>query len=299
MGAVFSWINAHGLFAAIGFLTATYLAAARAERRGIVRDDTYRIAVLAMAAGAIGGRWLTVLSAPSLLPSNWSGFFSFPPGGVSHYPGLLAGLVAAGWLCRQRGVAAAVLADAAAPGVALGLALGNLGWELPDPSLSLATDVLIGPFLYILVEYGIFWWLWHRPRTLPQGALFCEFLILDAGAHLFIDATIGDPPGFSLTFLWFHAPSLFVLAAAVAMRYVLAHHRGAWPWEEASARSSERGGALGMGQWGVRRARAVYDVEAAVLPERYALPLQAAVQRGLLFVTSVVVLLLILWARFI
>jgi len=85
----------------------------------------YLATVIAMMAGLIGARWLGVFYfGREGNPSSWLRFWS---GGQAQYGGLIAGIAAFSLFVRFKKLPLLAYADANAPAVVLGFAIGRIG----------------------------------------------------------------------------------------------------------------------------------------------------------------------------
>src|SRR5512140_2729140 len=118
----------YGFLMACGFLSALLLLRKRAPRFGISPDDAADLGVWVLLAGLVGAKVL-------LLLVEWNRFHLLEgrsllellrSGGV-FYGGLIGAVVAAAVFLRLRRLDFWAVADAAAPSIALGQAIGRLG----------------------------------------------------------------------------------------------------------------------------------------------------------------------------
>jgi prolipoprotein diacylglyceryltransferase len=116
----------YGVLLGLAFLVGATLAYRGSVRAGLAEGRVVAVLVAAVVTGLVGARGLFL----ALHPEDWTGLASLvrvDTGGLTLWGGLLAGAVCAGaiaWALRLDGWA---LSDQAAPGLALGLAIGHLG----------------------------------------------------------------------------------------------------------------------------------------------------------------------------
>jgi phosphatidylglycerol:prolipoprotein diacylglycerol transferase len=120
-------LHTYGLLLAIAFIAGLWVASREAKRQGLDAGRVTDMAIWVLIAGLIGAKVLLVLvdfhyyqRSPREL---WSIFQS---GGV-FYGGLIGGALVAWWYSRRHGLGGWSTADALAPGVVLGQAIGRLG----------------------------------------------------------------------------------------------------------------------------------------------------------------------------
>ncbi|MDB4971026.1 MAG: Prolipoprotein diacylglyceryl transferase [Myxococcales bacterium] len=117
-------IYAYGALVVAGMAIGILVGVARAGRFGIARFDELAVGLLGVAGGLVGGvvsYWIVhardLFRDPSLLKTP----------GLVFYGGLIGGAVAAWSYCRAWKIPIARAADAGAPGLALGHAVGRIG----------------------------------------------------------------------------------------------------------------------------------------------------------------------------
>ncbi len=120
-------IPTYGVLLATGFVLALWLVRRRASRFGIEPDTAVDISIWILLAGLLGSKLLYVIvEGPRSLASPGALWDLVRSGGV-FYGGFLGAVLAAVLLLRKRRVSFWSYADAAAPAVALGHAVGRLG----------------------------------------------------------------------------------------------------------------------------------------------------------------------------
>jgi prolipoprotein diacylglyceryl transferase len=121
-------INAYGLMIALGLLAATWLFGRRLEQRGIgTRDDAGAIALWAGLAGVVGARLYHVATDWDRFSGNLGEIPQIWEGGLGIPGALVTGVPAGLWVARRRGMPLGVVANCAAPTIALGQAIGRWG----------------------------------------------------------------------------------------------------------------------------------------------------------------------------
>jgi phosphatidylglycerol:prolipoprotein diacylglycerol transferase len=120
-------VYSFGLLVVAGFFAGVHLAARLAQERGLEGSVLLDGAVLMLFAGIVGARLLFVALNAQEYGRDLLQIGALWQGGMSFHGGVIAG-VATGFLyVRSRRQPALALADAAAPGLALGYAIGRLG----------------------------------------------------------------------------------------------------------------------------------------------------------------------------
>jgi len=116
----------HGIFTAVGIFFGVWLPV-RLLRGIVSEDDAYSVATWGVISGIAGARLVHVVD-------QWA-FYSQEPlkilqiwvGGIAIWGAVLGGILGGTVIAIRRGIPIARTADAAAPGLGLGLAIGRIG----------------------------------------------------------------------------------------------------------------------------------------------------------------------------
>lgn len=122
-------IYTYGVLQATAFLLGLWLATRHAEQDGMDRARIFNLGVAVIFGSLIGSRLLMVLTEWETFQGNWQALLSLhliQAGGV-YYGGFLAGIATAFWFARRYRLSWWKVADAFAPAISLGLAIGRLG----------------------------------------------------------------------------------------------------------------------------------------------------------------------------
>jgi phosphatidylglycerol:prolipoprotein diacylglycerol transferase len=121
-------IHTYGVLVAAGFLIGITVAARRAKSEGIEPERIHDLGVWLIVAGMLGGKLFHILFFWNEFIANWraSGVASLREGFV-FYGGFICASLATVVYARRKKLPLAKLADAFAPAIALGHALGRLG----------------------------------------------------------------------------------------------------------------------------------------------------------------------------
>lgn len=121
-------INTYGLLLAVAFLVALYVAARLAERDGLPRERVYDLGLWMLLAAIIGSKILMLWTEPAYRENPWHLFsLDFLRSGGVFYGGFIAAVLTGYWLVRRYGLPWWKTADAFAPAIALGQAIGRQG----------------------------------------------------------------------------------------------------------------------------------------------------------------------------
>jgi prolipoprotein diacylglyceryl transferase len=129
-------VRAYAVCIVLGILVALAVTARRYRRAGGRDGVILAVATLAVPAGLIGARGYGLLTGLALYLGpgrGWGAVLQIWDGGIG-IPGALVGGALGGWLaCRRAGAAFGPVAGAAAPAIALGMAIGRWGnWFSQD-----------------------------------------------------------------------------------------------------------------------------------------------------------------------
>ena len=132
----------YGLILVVAAGIAIWLAQREARRRGIAPSIVWDAAVWVGVAALVGGRALYVLQneLPSLA-EHPAHVLMVWMGGLSFYGGLIGAMVAVVIFARRRGIPLLVALDVAAPGAAIGQAIGHIGCLIGGDSYGIPTTL--------------------------------------------------------------------------------------------------------------------------------------------------------------
>ncbi len=122
-------IHTYGLLLAAAFIAGIWIASRNARKEGIAPDTIWNMGLLIIFASLVGAKILLILSDYQYYSQNFSEIFSLSTlrsSGV-YYGGLLLALCAAAWYLVKNHLPAWTISDLAAPGIALGQAIGRIG----------------------------------------------------------------------------------------------------------------------------------------------------------------------------
>jgi phosphatidylglycerol:prolipoprotein diacylglycerol transferase len=138
-------IGWHGLLTALGVICGVGVAAFFGRKAGFSEDTIYNTALALVIGGIIGARTLFVLENLDQFEDDPLDVFAINAGGISIYGALIGGtlgaLAYAGWRRLPR---IAAMADAAALGAIIGMAVGRVGCFILGDIFAKTTDWPIG-----------------------------------------------------------------------------------------------------------------------------------------------------------
>ena len=181
------------------------------HERGMPERQAYDMVLWAYVGGWVGARLFVI-------PTGWQYFVEAPVAfllsgsGWVWYGGVIGGAIAVLVWARQVGIPGLVIADVAAPALAIGLAIGRLGCQLAgDGDYGVPTDLPWGmsypdgvvpttdrvhptPIYELICYVAIFVVLWRqRHRGLPNGALIAQYLIYSGVARFAVEFLRRNP----------------------------------------------------------------------------------------------------------
>ncbi len=134
-------VYSYGLMLGIAFIVASWLLNKELERKKISSNFGTEITLLAIVFGIVGSKLFHLLE-------NFDDFIKDPigmvlnPGGLTFYGGLILAIIAIGIYTRRKKIPFLLLADAAAPALALAYGIGRIGCHLAgDGDYGIPTDL--------------------------------------------------------------------------------------------------------------------------------------------------------------
>lgn len=199
-------ISSFGVMVAAGFLTAYLLCLKEFRRRELPEDVLNNLLLVSMAGGIIGAKLMYVFEnvpIQEILADPFQHILT--RGGLTFYGGLIGAVLLAWIVGRRHKVDFWRMGDAAAPGMALGYAVGRMGcllvgddygipsqlpWAMAFPEGIPPTTETVHPTqIYETIIMGIvFLYLWKiRKRDFRIGYMFSLYLILAGSERFFIE----------------------------------------------------------------------------------------------------------------
>ncbi|MBI4503924.1 MAG: prolipoprotein diacylglyceryl transferase, partial [Chloroflexi bacterium] len=193
-----SW---YGLAVAAGLAAGVWLSLREVRRKGLPTEPVGDLVLWVVVGGLVGARLLHVIDRWDLYAANPLQVLAIQNGGLAILGAILGGTLAGSLAAWRQGLPILRLADAAAPGVILGQAIGRFGCLVTGDAVGQATNgswgvVYLNPgamvpqlgvayqpvFLYEqawdLAVFAVLWLL--RCRLTVDGQLFALYLGLYA-----------------------------------------------------------------------------------------------------------------------
>ncbi len=208
-------IHLFGIFLALAFLAAGWAAGREFERKGYDPALASSAVVWGAVGGLLGARlWIVLDAWPEFVRAPWT--FLVTGGGFVFYGGLLGGMLAVTLFFWREHIPWLAGADACAPAIALGQAIGRLGcqaagdgdwgtettlpWGMAYPYAVVGWDkppgVRVHPTpLYEAAAYAaIFALLWRlRREPAADGAILALYLVLSGAARFLVEFVRVNP----------------------------------------------------------------------------------------------------------
>src|SRR5262249_53104330 len=248
-------LHTYGLLLAIGFIVALWFTARTAERDGLPKNKIYDLGLYILASALIGAKVLMIFTEPEDFGSLKQIFsLDFLGSGGVFFGGFLIALVVSVILMRLWKLPWRKTADAFAPGIALGHAIGRLGcfsggccWGKPSTSAIAVTftekaheltgvpisSALIPTQLIEsasnLIIFGLL--LWLRKRRVFDGQIIFAYAMLYSVARFTVEFWRDDPRGhvFGLSTSQFISIVMFPLALGLSYYYWRRSHTATPP----------------------------------------------------------------------
>ncbi|MBI4319505.1 MAG: prolipoprotein diacylglyceryl transferase [Chloroflexi bacterium] len=190
-------IRYYSVMIAVAIVVATWVGLRESRRRGIADDDVYSFLTWAIIAGIVGARLFHVVDKLDYYLQNPLAIVAFQEGGLAIFGAIVGGALAGVGFCKYRKIAVGALADAAAPALIIGQAIGRVGCMINGDVFGTPTDLPWGvaythpnslapqlgvpghpaaayELLWDLVVFGVLWT--TRKRAVPSGTLFFAYL---------------------------------------------------------------------------------------------------------------------------
>lgn len=187
-------LQTFGLFFALAFVAAGVVLAKRLTEYGDPVDYAYEVVLSALVGGLIGAKFNYLFEHSDLLREDLLGSI-FSGSGLTWYGGAVGGAIGVLIWLKVRKLCTLKLADAVAPALALGYAVGRVGcqisgdgdygkpsdlpWAMSYPEGTVPTDDKVHPTpIYESLTMGLFALaLWSLRDRFKPGVLFGIYLI--------------------------------------------------------------------------------------------------------------------------
>jgi phosphatidylglycerol:prolipoprotein diacylglycerol transferase len=217
-------IHTYGLLLAAAFIAGIWITSRNAKKEGISPDLIWNLGLIVIFSALVGAKILLFLSDSNYYSQNLREIFSLSTlrsAGV-YYGGLLLALGSAAWFLLKKHLPVWSVADLAAPGIALGQAIGRIGclsagccygkpthlpWgitftnQYANSNVGVTLNTPLHP-TQIYESVGAFvlflFLMWRLSRKHTTGQVILEYLILYALLRFVVEFFRDDDRGFVL-----------------------------------------------------------------------------------------------------
>lgn len=195
----------YGILISLGVVIGTILALREAKRLGISEDTMIDLLLYAIPIALIGARIHYVIFSWDYYKNNLIQVFHFRGGGLAIHGAIIAAVIVAVIFTRKKGIDFWKVADACAPSLILGQAIGRWGNFINQEAYGTPTDLPWGividgvkvhpTFLYeSLGNFMVFLFLlWYRRNKIKvSGEVFLLYLILYSIVRFFVEGLRTD-----------------------------------------------------------------------------------------------------------
>ncbi|MBI4438330.1 prolipoprotein diacylglyceryl transferase [Candidatus Woesearchaeota archaeon] len=221
-------LHVWGIFAALAFLAAIFTASREAKRKGLNPEAIYDSAPWIIIGSIIGARIVFLIENPAALTSPID-IISVWKGGLAFHGGFFGGIAAFIAYAKRNKLAMWKYADAIAPSIAIGHAIGRIGCYLTGLHIGRETTApwgvlyegsirhptpayefigLIGLFLLLTLAKH------NRIVKARDGLLFMLYVALYSLLRFFIEFFRVDPKYMGLTAAQYIVIALFIISCA-------------------------------------------------------------------------------------
>ncbi len=176
-----------GFMIGLGILVGFYILNHEVKRKGLNGDKTADLAIYTIIIGFVGARLNYVIAFnPSYYIENPLEIIMLQKGGLSIQGGLIAGVLFALWYVKRKNLPLGKTADAFAPAIILGQAIGRVGCDVFGIAMSkpwfwgvqIEGQLLHPAQIYeAILNYLLFFILWQNRKYIKyNGQLFIYYL---------------------------------------------------------------------------------------------------------------------------
>lgn len=181
-------IHLFGITIGLGILAGFYIMLKEASRKGLDKDKLMDLAIYTVIVGVIGARINYILAFnPSYYLQYPREIFMINQGGLSIQGSLIAGTLFALWYMKRKNIPIWQTADAFAPAIIIGQAIGRVGCDVFGVPMvkqyfwgvSVGGQLLHPAQIYeAVLNYLLFFVLWNKRKHVKyDGQLFITYII--------------------------------------------------------------------------------------------------------------------------
>lgn len=214
-----------GAFSLLGVFAGLVVLRHETRRKGIPEETVYNTVLIALLAAVVGARlYYAIVFAEIGLLERARLFLAFNRGGLSIQGALIGGMLGTAVYLRRRTPGFWTMADAAAPAIILGQAIGRIGCDVFGVvasdrtwwAVQVAGRMLHPVQIYeSMLNYVLFLVLWYlRGRTRREGELFLVYIIAFAFNRFVVEFFRVNPTAFGAMSVA-HVTAIGMAAAAM------------------------------------------------------------------------------------
>lgn len=181
-------VHLFGVTIALGILVGFLVMLSEAKRKGLDKDKLSDLAIYTIVVGIIGARLNYILAFnPSYYIQNPREIFMLQQGGLSIQGSLIAGTIFAIWYMKKKNIPIWKTADAFAPGIIIGQAIGRVGCDVFGIpmirswfwGINIGGQLLHPAQIYeAVLNYILFLVLWNKRKNVKyDGQQFVTYII--------------------------------------------------------------------------------------------------------------------------
>ncbi|PRX19234.1 phosphatidylglycerol:prolipoprotein diacylglycerol transferase [Orenia metallireducens] len=224
-------ISLFGTFIALGIAAGFYILNQEAKRKNLDQDEVFNLALYSIIAAIVGARlYYVLIFNPAYYLKNPSEIIMIQQGGLSIQGGLFGAILVAGLYLNKKELSFWKVADAFAPAIILGQAIGRIGCDVFGVAMDKVYPwgvKISGQLLHpaqayeIILNYILFAILWNRrDKVKYNGELFLLYIIGFSINRGIVEFFRSNPIVFK-PFTVAHLTSLIIIViAGVIMRFI-------------------------------------------------------------------------------
>ncbi|WP_341533983.1 prolipoprotein diacylglyceryl transferase [Sporosalibacterium faouarense] len=220
-----------GLTIVLGMIVGIYIMTKEAKRKGLSVDKLTDLAIYTIISAIVGARlyYVFAFNAKYYL-QNPKDILALRDGGLSIQGALIFGVLFALWYTKKKNISFGKAADAFAPGIIMGQAIGRIGCDVFGIPMTKAyfwgvsvNNQLLHPaqIYEALLNLVLFTYLWKsRDKTKYNGQLFIKYIIGFSIIRGIVEFFRINPIVFG-PFTIAHVTSLGIIVGALIMNNIL------------------------------------------------------------------------------
>lgn len=197
----------YGILIGLGMLAGSYVGLKEAKRKGIKEEDLTDMLFYILPMAIIGARLYFIIFNWDYYGKNLNQIINIREGGLAIHGGIILSVIVAYIFCKKRKISFSKMADIAAPGLALGQAIGRWGNFINEEAYGVETSLPWGviidgkkhhpTFLYesignILIFIFLLYYARKKQKQGEDGKIFSLYMIFYGTIRFFIEGLRTD-----------------------------------------------------------------------------------------------------------